>query len=95
MGEVIYNILPLALENYQDLRENSTMNTVSFPRKEHLRQMGKLRNLQRFLHFYLTCLWVFTGGNPDGDLVWILSSDMSHTLSCAMVADSTALAMKL
>ena len=92
------NILPLALENYQVLRENVFMNTISFQERDAWDVLSKFRTLLRSFHYYLAYSWAFfcvCGVHSDGDLVWILFTNKSTTLSFSMVVDSTALAMKL
>lgn len=74
------NTLLLALGNYQILRENEFMNRISSPRKEHLRCAGQASDFVQVSTFLFGMLLGLFGRHPDGDLVWILSSDKPPTL---------------
>lgn len=89
------NMLPLTLGNHQILREKSIYEIVS-PSKEYLRHCWASWEICKgFFIFTTYALGPFVWGHPDGDLVWILFSDKSPSLFCALVRDSTAMRMKL
>lgn len=99
LGEITYKYITFGPRELPGLEEKRIYEHHLFSKKGMLEMCwAKFRTLLGSFHYYLAYSWAFFcvwGVHSDGDLVWILFTNKSTTLSFFMVVDSTALAMKL